>query len=79
MRRVRQDHLCGTEIPYQMNGSKVTSGSAHPKAAPAGRLAKTSSAYNDTPAQPQPYAKGAARRDPRRGEIPGVRRPPQFS
>ena len=26
--------------------------------------------YNGTPAQPQPQAMGAARRDPRRGEIP---------
>ena len=51
MRRVRQDHLCGAVIPHQMNGSKVTSGSAHPKAATAGRLAKTSSAYNGTPAR----------------------------
>lgn len=73
MRRVRQDHLCGTTIPHQMNGSKVTSGSAHPKAALAGRLAKTFSAYNGTPVQK------TARRDPRRGESPGVRRPPQFS
>ena len=28
---------------------------------------------NDTPAQPQPQAMGAARRDPRRGEIPVTR------
>ena len=37
---------------------------------------KTSS---HTPAQPQSQAMGAARRDPRRGETPGVRRQPQCS
>ena len=44
----------------------------HPKAAVAGCLAMPSSAYNGTPAQPQSQAMGAARRDPRRGEIPGA-------
>ena len=46
----------------------------HPKAAVAGCLAMPSSAYNGTPAQPQSQAMGAARRDPRRGEIPGAQR-----
>ena len=44
----------------------------HPKAAVAGCLAMPSSAYNGTPAQPQSQTMGAARRDPRRGEIPGA-------
>ena len=44
----------------------------HPKAAVAGCLAMPSSAYNGTPAQPQAQTMGAARRDPRRGEIPGA-------
>ena len=47
----------------------------------------TLSADNGTPAQPQPppfwhfgdQAMGAARREPRRGEIPGARRQPRFS
>ena len=46
----------------------------HPKAAVAGCLAMPLSAYNGTPAQPQSQAMGAARRDPRRGEIPGAQR-----
>ena len=37
----------------------------------AGILAMTSSAYNDTPAQPQPQAMGAARKDLRGSEILG--------
>ena len=45
-----------------------------------GRLFRNDfSAYHGTPAQPQPHAKGAARRDPRRGESPGVRCQTQFS
>ena len=35
-----------------------------------GCFAKTPSAHNDTPAQPQPQAMGAARREPGRGESP---------
>jgi len=46
----------------------------HPKAAVAGCFAMPSSAYNGTPAQPQSQTMGAARRDPRRGEIPGAQR-----
>ena len=49
-----------------------------PEAAVARCLATTSSAYNDTPAQPQTHAMGAARRDPRGGEMPVKRRPPLF-
>ena len=62
-----------------MTANKVPSGSFDPKAGMAACFAKTSSAYNGTPVQPQSQAMGTARRDPRRGEIPGVRRPPQFS
>ena len=51
----------------------------HPKAALASCLAMPLSAYNGTPAQPQTQSMGAARRDPRRGEIPGARRQPRFS
>ena len=61
-----------------MTANKVPSGSSDPKAGMAACFAKTSSAYNGTPVQPQSQAMGAARRDPRRGSIPGVRRPPQF-
>ena len=61
-----------------MTANKVPSGSTDPKAGVAVCFVKTSSAYNGTPAQPQSQAMGAARRDPRRGSIPGVRRPPQF-
>ena len=42
----------------------------HPKTAVASCFAMTPSEYNDTPAQPQTQAMGAARREPRRGEIP---------
>ena len=41
-------------------------------------IATISSTYNDTPAQPQTHAMGAARRDPRGGEIPVKRCPPLF-
>ena len=51
----------------------------HPKTALAGCFAMTLSAYNGTPAQPQSQTMGAARRDPRRGEIPGARRQPRSS
>ena len=53
-----------------MTANKVPSGSSDPNAGMAACFAKTSSAYNGTPAQPQPQAMGAARRDPRRGESP---------
>ena len=46
----------------------------YPKAAVASCIATPSSAYNGTPAQPQSQTMGAARRDPRRGEIPGAQR-----
>ena len=49
-----------------------------PEAAMARCLAMISPAYNDTPAQPQTHAMGAARRDPRGGEMPVKRRPPLF-
>ena len=49
-----------------------------PETAVARCFATTSSAYNDTPAQPQNHAMGAARRDPRGGEMPVKRRPPLF-
>ena len=49
-----------------------------PEAAMARCLAMISPAYNDTPAQPQTHAMGAARRDPRGGEIPVKRCPPLF-
>jgi len=42
-----------------------------PRDAVAGIPAMISSAYNDTPAQPQPQAMGAARRDPRGSETLG--------
>lgn len=51
----------------------------HPKAAVASCIATPSPAYNGTPAQPQSQTMGAAWRDPRRGEIPGVRSQPQSS
>ena len=79
MGRMRQDHLCG--IP----ASKITANKgaqrspSRPKTALASCLAMTLSAYYGTPAQPQPKAMGAARRDPRRGEIPGARRQLRFS
>ena len=44
----------------------------HPKTDLASCLATTPSEHNDTPAQPQTQAMGAARRDPRRGEIPVI-------
>ena len=47
-------------ILHQTNGSKVPSGSAHPKAAMAGCFAMIFSAYNGTPAQPQPSRKGSS-------------------
>ena len=53
-----------------MTANKVPSGSSDPKAGMAACFAKTSSAYNGTPVQPQSQAMGAARRDPRRGESP---------
>lgn len=62
--------------PHQRRPSKVPSGSTQPKTALASCFAMTLSAYNGTPAQPQTQAMGAARRDPRRGEIPGGRRQP---
>src|SRR5699024_9449560 len=70
---VREDHLCGRSSA-SMTASKVPSGSIQSKAALASCCAMTPSAYNGTPAQPQPQTMGAARRDPRRGEIPGGRR-----
>ena len=79
--RMRQDHLCG-KPPHQRRPNKVQSGS-HPsiKQPVAGCFAlrpdfvevrpdPRQQSNNDTPAQPQPQAMGAARRDPRRGEIP---------
>ena len=57
-----------------MTANKVPTGATQSKAAPASCCAMTPSAYNGTPAQPQPQTMGAARRDPRRGEIPGGRR-----
>ena len=79
--RMRQDHLCGPG-PHQRRPNKVRSGS-HPsiKQPVAGCFAlrhgscgamsdPRQQSDNDTPAQPQPQAMGAARRDPRRGEIP---------
>ena len=73
MDRVRKDHLCG-QWPASKTARKVLSGSTQPKAALASCRAMIPSAYNGTPAQPQIQAMGAARRDPRRGEIPGGRR-----
>ena len=67
MRRMRQDHR------------KVRANHTQTKAAMAGCFAMTSSAYNGTPAQPQTQPMGAVRRDPRKGEIPGVRCQSQFS
>ena len=56
-----------------MNGDKVHSGSAYPKAALAGRFAMTSLPIM------VPLSEWAASRDPRRGESPGVRCQTQFS
>ena len=79
MRRTRHDHLHG-KLPCQCRSQigRCPAIPVHPKAALASRLATTSSAYNGTSAQRQPQAIGAARRDPRRGEIPmcGARRRP---
>ena len=82
--RMRQDHLCG-KPPHQRRPNKVQSGS-HPsiKQPVAGCFALRQDSAgvlpdprrqssNDTPVQPQPQAVGAARRDPRRGEIPVTR------
>ena len=82
--RMRQDHLCG-KPPHQRRPNKVQSGS-HPsiKQPVAGCFALRQDSAgvlpdprrqssNDTPVQPQPQAVGAARRDPRRGEIPVMR------
>ena len=76
MRRARRDHLRrdnGLRKTTAKQGAKRIP--AHPKAALAGCFAKTSFAYHGTPAQPQFTQWG----DPRRGGIPGARRPPRFS
>ena len=59
MRRMRQDHRKRCEREP-----------LHPKAAVASCFAMTLPAYYGTPAQPQSQAMGAARSDPRRGDIP---------
>lgn len=71
MRRTRHDHLHG-KLPCQCRSQigRCPAIPVHPKAAAAGCLAMTSSAYNGTSAQRCLHKIGAARRDPRRGEIP---------
>ena len=51
---------------------KAVSGT-HPSTKQQDKLFRNDLVRVDTPAQPQPQAMGAARRDPRRGEIPVTR------
>lgn len=59
-----------------MNGSKVHSGSAHPKAA-IRPLRNDLSAYNGTPAQPQPRESGITQWGKLRAILRGVKFPEQ--
>ena len=68
----------GTQKPVNERTLRCRAGPIYPKAAVAGCIATTSSAYNGTPVQPQPHAMGTARREPRRGESPGANRQVRF-